>query len=227
MLLSQAITPYREPKNKMVSLYKNPGDHSTDNGLLFSATYIMLLTSEEQEQEREWFSGVVKSCEIVPGLYSRYPGDVSFNSHDDLTGVSVASSALSLRFSRDILLYGLETDFAWNTEKPGEWTWRSYLARVLGFVSFLRVSAGLPIGMLSQITSALSFVASTFEPKNETSGKCLLYLKALDMRGKYPIVDMGIEIWKRHVLKQYGGMRGVYEIYFGKDHPLTSYVKDL
>lgn len=211
----------------MVSLYKNPGDHSTDNGLLFSGTYIVLCSDAEREAEREWFTSLVKSCEIVPGLYGRYPGDNSFNSHDDLTGVAAASSLLGLPYAKDILSYGLEMDYAWNTEEVGKWTWRSWLARILGFIPFLRVAANSKLGMASQITAALSFLASTFEPKDETSGKCLLYLKARIMYGQYPLVDIAIEIWKRHVTKQYGGMRGVYEIYFGKSHPFVEYVTEL
>lgn len=222
MGLQTDIEVYREPGTRMVALNKMPPMHSTDNGLLFSATYIVMLRSLNQlsDTEMDWFDGLAKSCEIEPGLYRRYPGDLGLNAHDDLTGISCVSRELASK----IYQYGEEHDFSWNTEYPGQWTWRSWLARIVGFVPFLRVAAGLPIGYFGQLQIVASFLVNCFEGRQETNGKCLLFLRAKVLYGKYPLVDAGIDLWRGRMMQLYPqGVQGMYAIYFGATYPLTLY----
>jgi len=221
MRLIEAIQEYLEPTTGAVGLKKNPHDNSTDNLLLFTATYLVNLPECERELERDRFIRLVRVLEIQIGCYKRYLGHTGLNSHDDLQGVAIASYLMGLPFAGEIVLYGFRHDWSWNTEEPGEWTWRSWLARILGFVPLLRHCARLPVGSMGQITLALAFLVNMFEPKEETSGKCLLWLRAQALTGHYPIVDLAIKIWKLRMIRMYpGGLQDVYRIYF-KDHPFT------
>ena len=222
MGLQTDMEVYREPGTRMVALNKMPPMHSTDNGLLFSATYIVMLRSLKQlsSEESQWFDKLVQSCEIEPGLYRRYPGDLGLNAHDDLTGVAAVSPELALK----IYKYGEAHDFSWNTENPGKWTWQSWLTRIVGFVPYVRSAAGLPVGYFGQIQIIASFLFNCFEGRQETNGKCLLYLRAKVLYGKYPLVDAGIDLWRARMAMIYPhGMREVYAIYFGITYPFALY----
>ena len=68
------------------------------------------------------------------------------------------------------------------------------------------------------------FLANCFEKKSETSGKCLLFLAWLVHRKNAgPILTLAMVIWRARIELTYGGMGGVYAIYFGMTHPFTLY----
>lgn len=228
MSLRQAIQEYLEPTYKCVGLKPHPPDHSTDNALLFTSTYIVLYSDQEKWDQFEesippearvaWndWSWLVTHCEINPGLLSRYPGDLNLTSHDDYTGVVVASAYVGHGFmAQRICQYGLEHDW---------WFGDNFLGRIIDFVPLVKVAAGAPISRLERLMAAAGFLGNLWEPTEETSGRCLLYLKQKVLRGRYWEVDLGIWVWKLMMRYRYPtGMAGVYAIYFGPLHPFSLY----
>lgn len=214
MGLREEINEYREPSTKMVSVYKNPSDHSTDNGLLFSATYIAILKESERIYELNWFANIVEACQVKPGLYYRYPGGAYLNAHDDLTGVCIGGYLLGIHYSRDVLAEGEANDWSWNTDSPGTWTLKTYFNRFIDFVPFVRVCAGKPIGLISQLRICAIYVSNAFKDERDTSGAILLWLRSLVIRGRYPLIDAFLSFWKLALKKQHpNGMRDVFAIY--------------
>lgn len=228
MDLREAIAPYREP-NGMVSLYKNPGPHSTDNGLLFSATYLVLMGAKLTIDELDWFKNTVRSCSLKPGLLCRYPGEKEATAHDDLTGVAVASFLCGLRpLASQIYSYGDSHEYFWSTVPE---PWRndpaSFQARIVDFVPTLRACSGLPLAWYDQTLTILGFLNNAWRDEDETSGKCLLYLKAKALYGRYFWVDYAINTWRSYMQRKYpGGVRALYATYFGKDHPFAIFAPE-
>jgi hypothetical protein len=221
MGLRAAIEVYREPRTRMVGLQPNPGDHSTDNGLLFTATYLHLLMERGESSAGEFclFWELVRSCELEPGLIVRYPGDRGMQAHDDLIGIAAVNPILA----REILRYGQRHGYSWNTEEPGRWTLRTFFYRMGGFVPFLKAQAKDSLSILDKINASAAYLCNFLEPRSETSGRCLLYLmsEALDERGGSG-VRLAIELWRRRMASMYpGGIQELRSIYFGKDHPLA------
>lgn len=224
MGLVQDIEKYREPRTRMVGLEPNPPDHSTDNGLLFSATYLKLLERLEGNMgvEYGWFLALVESCELEYGLVGRYPGAPGLEAHDDLIGIAAVNRALA----SDILGYGEKHFYSWNTEQPGHWSARTFLYRIGGFIPFLRVrSRNRPLSWLDKLNAAVTYFLNTFEKREETSGKCLLFLMshAFEERGGW-LVRHAVAHWRKRMLALYpDGLQEMYSIYFPPGHPFRTY----
>ncbi len=223
MGLREDVENYREPRTRMVGLWPSPTDHSCDNGLLFSATYLKLLSlqtsSVDWEKETAWFRALVRECQIEPGLIRRYPGDIGVQSHDDLVGIAWFDPVLA----REILFYGEDHKYSWNTEYPGVWRLRTFFYRIGGFVPFLKARSGFDLNWFDKLNVALSFLLNTREPSSETSGRCLLYLmaNALESTDSWLVQD-AIKYWRLRMNQLYpDGIRGLYRVYFGEGHPFT------
>ena len=219
--LKELIKEYREKETGMIGLVPNPDNHSTDNGLLFSSTYIVMLSEEERLQEMVWFNDLVKSCEKGMGLYLRYPNFEDLNAHDDLTGITVASSLLDYKYSVDILFHGIIHHWSWNTI-DNKWTVKTFFGRIPSFVAGVKAAIGHPLNLFDILFASLAYIGDTFVKKEETNGRCLLYLRQKNLLGKSFLLDIVIRYWKRKMMKLYpDGLKGLYRIYFGQNHPFT------
>lgn len=206
-----AMREFREHQFGVVSCNRNPTDHSTDNGLLFSATYICLI--DQPELEKEWFDKLLKACQVAPGLFNRYPGDDGKDSWDDLIGVAAASHLLGLPYDLDILSWGESHKWSWNNQNPLIWTGETFLGRFPAFIAFLQGSAGKAISPADQFLFSAACIASPFG--TDTSGKCLMYLMTRTIYGRHFMTDLAIDIWRILMKRKYpGGMRDVYRVYF-------------
>jgi hypothetical protein len=233
MALLDAIETYLEPRLKMVGLVPYPKDGGNENGLLFSATLITLLSPEDRDKMRSWFVDMVSACQVEPGLYHRYPGHWKVNSHDDLTGIAVASKLLGLPFHSDIYRYGLTHHWNWNDLAPGVLTPGTFLGRFIPFILFLKGTDDQPLNTEEKFTFAASLLESLRDPYEETNKKCLQLLKNRTMRGKSWLVDVAIWWWCRKMQQMYpGGPRELYREYYKPDpvtgelHPFSIYAPD-
>jgi len=219
MTLNEAILPYLEKKYPCVGLKENPPDHSCDNAILFTATWAVLCckTSIDPGPAESALVNLVKACQIAPGSYLRYPGDTGGpTSHDDLTGICVASNLLGLPLSLGVLRYAEDHDWQWGT---------NWLGRLPDFVACVKASARVNLSFATQIAAVSGFLWNMFENKEETSGKCLLYLKSM-VYDDYPLIKAVIMIWKIRMTLTYGNPRNLYSIYFGPIHPFTIFAPE-
>lgn len=212
----EAMEPYRETATRMVGLAPQPQNHSTDNGPLFSSTYVLLLPPKEQANERIWWMGLVADLLNADCTLNRYPGDTTdLTSLDCITGVAACSYVLGTHHARLLYDYYIRHNGNINNTRPGEWTWRAWLTRFVGFGPFLRAAAGRELNLFHQVWAGLGFLCNLWEPREETSGKCLLFLRARVLYGKGFLLDVFIALWVMRMIRLYpGGMRDVYAIYF-------------
>lgn len=211
------IEEYREKETGAVSVHRNPSNHSCDNLLLFSSVFIALL-KDKQMQDIEFYHSIVRKFAIEPGRFARYPGEQEASSHDDHTGVAVVSYLLGMRAAQEILAYGESTGWMFRPTREG------WLGRIIDFPPTVRAAAGKPLSIFSQIAFALGTIANLFEPRHETSGKILLWLKHKVLFGRYTLIDGAIKLWRFRMSKVYpGGFQEVVTIYYGAEHPFAKY----
>jgi hypothetical protein len=220
--LREAIESYREPTFRCISNQKNPPDHSTDNALLFSATYLMMLNGPTDEWV--WFSGFVRQCEVAPGLYNRYPGATGLNAWDDLIGIAAASFHFKLPFASEIYQHAMKTNWSWNNSGKASDQLCSFLGRYPQFPAFLMYSAGVAPSYADQLSFAASCVSNAFMKWGETSTPCLQWLmNSVVKKNNSTICNAAIAFWEWKMQRTYpGGLQAMYQIYFGPAHPLTA-----
>jgi hypothetical protein len=221
MKLRAEIETYREPSSRAVSVHRFPGDRSVDNGILFSATYLTLLDLKDQEAERAWFYDFIRSCEFERGLYRRYPGGEGFDAHDDYVGILVASKLLGLPFAAEIVEYGERHGWIFGGQEQETAKHRAFW-RFSYFKALAYACAGKRVGLGRQLLASLTFLENAHEPREHTSGKCLLHLVAIGLEDQRGPIRATLALWRAVMRKRYPlGLGELYSVYFGPEHPLA------
>jgi hypothetical protein len=221
--LPNLIKPYLENEIGPVSLYPNPPDGSTDNALLFSSIFMMLLKTYEPENVPywiEWWSNIVGKRELMGGVYCRHPRE-SWPSHwDDHIGVSMASFALRTQHRHEILGHGKQYWGFWGKE---------FLWRIPLFYLMSRFCSLESLSWLERQCVRLVFSFNMFEPKGETSGKVILFCAYLCLRGWYEDVDKTLTQWmaRHHEWYPEDYLAGEFAVYYGDTHPFTVYMRSI
>lgn len=208
------LKEYREPLTGAVSNRKNPGDLSCDNGIDFTAVAI-LVGSRIGAILTGFNTMCVKYERGKPGEFKRHPtlGDGSSMSWDDHTSAAALSPWLAWR----ILRFGQEHGWVWDRGTKKLW-------RFPIFIPTVKASAYGSINIFWQFLASLAYLANCFEGHGHTSGKKSLWVAQKALYGKGFLITGAINLWRWAQQKRYpGGIKDVFTIYFGPDHPITRY----
>lgn len=148
------------------------------------------------------------------GLYSVDAHRIQGMSVDNIVGFICADVGFG------IYQYGKQTFWSYDCSAPYRFSLRYCVARFPGFVSFIKLSAGKEISLFGRVAIFLSAIFNTFSSRDNTSDKCLQYLlnKLLTQN------SWTVRCWKYLMMRKYpGGLKELYLVYFGKDHPFTKY----
>lgn len=194
-----------DPNSGLVTLHRDSVGRDCDNHVLFTVTAGVVFN----------MMGVLMTplvgCELEPGVFSRYPDDPQPSSWDDHLAMAVANSYDATR----IKLHGETHEWKWGNE---------YLGRIPLFTSTVYAASGIKLGLVDQAIMGACFIQNVFERKGETSGTCLLYLAQHALKGQGWLVMACVGAWRAIMGLRYpGGMRDVYAIYFGPEHPIALY----
>jgi hypothetical protein len=194
-----------------------------DNYFLFSAVAMKVAATRLEATAlrviRDSLITFADACEMEPGLYRRFPGIDGSTSWDELIGAAYASWGLA----RSILAQGEKTDWAFNQESPGTWSWRAWFPRNIAFVAFIRAASGLQVGQFNQILWALKAITTAFGPKEEVSGRQLIWLMSSTM-ASYPLSAIGASLFQSICkLKYPGGPQEMLGIYYRVNHPIAQF----
>jgi len=205
---------WREPKTGAVSLYKNPPDKSTDNGILFSAVAASINGITDLQ-----FVAILGWYEVQPGVLLRYPGTTDYCSHDDLTGAASYWFPFALR------------TFVWGA--TSDWTWpvNNWLYRIIDFPPAIKGGANYDLNVYDQFKCALAWTWNAFmSPYGDTSGKQLIWLKQRVCQNKGWLVKQAARFWRWKMMRLYpGGLKELFAVYYqpdaktGDPHPFTVY----
>ena len=214
--LERELSRFRDPKSDLVGLRAFSVGKDCDNGVLFTATALVLMAGFNLREYSERFRKSALLVTLEDGVLARYPGETEPSSWDDHLGAAVAGAVRGVPdLTRLIAMHGYASD----------WTWgENWLGRIPLFSPVVRAAAGDKLSLLSRLRVAGCYLQNCFEPKGETSGICLLYLASHVLEGQGLAVAAAIELWRKILRRRYpGGKREVYGIYFGASHPFAHY----
>ena len=197
------------------SIYKHPNDDSCDNLLLQTSYYYLLLEhrNELTGDDREKFRKYLQSREICQGSFKRKSFETWPSSFDDHTAIAATSKYWATRIAE----HG-----HWN-----DWTWNNnFLGRIPGFAPAIKAKAGISLSPLSQSAAIADYLGNLREPKEDVSGKILLWFRMQCYGDKYPAINAAIAIWKERMRALYpNGMCDVWHEYLKKDSPDHPFIK--
>lgn len=204
------IAPYLEKRYPFVGLHPNPPDRSSDNGLLFSATYLVLTWDMDYAVK---LYQLIEECRGPLAQFKRYPTDTNYTAHDDYVGILVPSYLLKGPHPALILECAIENG----------WTFGGrFFGRIPYFRPLVYAACGRRLSLFQQFMASLSYVGDCFSPREETSGRCLLYLMTKVFRDQGSLIKAALCLWRWRMTKMYpGGMRDVYSTYFTVNHPFA------
>lgn len=222
---------FQEPNNGNFSLHRNPGFNSTDNGPLWNATYLDMLSPGERGNHKAWFRENLIKRQVSPGLYKKYPGSVHTSSHDNLIG-----DILCADFVRDeetlaaIYEHAKKNWYCFYTaehkptfkEKVG-----AFFGRIPGVIAMVRVSNKKSMGIIGITLMIVGLLLNMTEERTNTSGRCLLLLQTRYLLGRNALLDLVIGLWLGKMQRLYhNGPRELRAIFFGALHPFTTFSKE-
>lgn len=204
------INDWREPATRAVSIWKNPGDFSTDNGPLFTVVAQKLGLIESWDCDE-----VVSMYEPALGVLLRHPSSSDYSSWDDHLAYAVSQEYNAIV----VLIFMLDNNW---TLPNGDW-----LGRIPIFVPAVRAAAGGRLGWIDQIRAAGTYLVNCFEKREETSGKQLLWLSSRVLE-RHWLPRIAITLWRSRMMALYpNGLKDLFAIYYrDPEHPFHAAAGD-
>lgn len=109
--------------------------------------------------------------------------------------------------------------------RPTQWSIQSWWGRSPGFMAVLEIAATGKTSLFRTVALLIGqFIPILFQKREDTSDKKLTYIVWQLLKTKNLFWLFLYKIWCVILVKKYsGGMKDIYEIYFGKEHPITKY----
>lgn len=227
----QAMAPYKNPQG-FVTLKPNQ-DQPDDNAHLFSATYLAVLANcfgwiDHGFEISYWL--FASNCRTLPGLFDRSPTNISrLISHDEQIGICSAS----IMYAVEIVKRGIRSKWFWKnwfydnvdgTRQLSTWHYRFGIA--VPYYKHMGVGKLGP-NIIDQLCWSLNTVIASFQPKGDTSGRCLIYLMSINVRHGRWLMRQACKFFLWKLWRDYGDLSGLYTIYYGSDHPLSQHTKGI
>ena len=122
------------------------------------------------------------------------------------------------------LVNGFKAPRRFYNTRPYDWSIQSWWGRSPGFMALLELSATDKTSVFRYFSLWLGQYLPLFQHKNETSDKKLTYVVWQWLKTRGLFWRLSYKLWCFMLLRIHPkGMQDVYEIYYGKEHPLTIY----
>jgi hypothetical protein len=182
---------------------------------------VMALIYRQYYPADQWLFNVVEDtyrvCKRADGLISRGPHKPDEpQAHDDYIGL-VAASYASKNFIPAMEIYRRGDRFDWVYED----SIRTFYGRMPGFIAHVKLAAGVNLNLFDQVYFSLALLSFRDE-----SGIQLDWVKVqlYELQPqRYWLIDKAVRYWKRKI-KERGGMREVFKVYYGEQHMFTKWV---
>lgn len=229
-----ACLPYFHEEEGVMTLTNPP--ETTDNNFLFTATMLHIA----RRLDAFWFENAVAGKlnsaftkalnrqRIEPGLFQPWKswGDMQNLSHDEILGLATAH----IDIAREVARYGKKHFWVFdNLGQPGI-PMRQWMGRFPTLVHYIKSRAMTPDwNPVNYIYATLEFsLTDRTTPPGTTSGRCRRYLMAYWFyeRSSGPL-QWAAKKYLRRLQETYGDVAGLYQIYFGVNHPFTQFTKGI
>lgn len=219
----------------------NPTKRESDNGVLFTSEYNMLLAlrKEDSLEDSELWELRMNSCMLQPGLLSRAPNDHGQEGPDDVLGFLGAAKVLNRPIlAQQMLNYGYKHLGWFNNEIPGSLkkldgsgiNWQAFQWRQLQILGATWGAAGklswykfwqFPTMFYTAMSIALSCIntpLSAADPR--ILSWCLIKATSDSL-----MCRLAAKLWTKRLMKDFpNGMKDVFTLYFPENHPLRIYM---
>jgi hypothetical protein len=215
-----------------------PMKRASDNGILFTSEFysLLLLRGESSAYDAATFLIRQASCVQAPGLLCRAPGDTGQEGPDDYYGVFCTNRLYNLTaFPTAVIdrlwanwgfLNNLNPDSIRSTD--GTINWDAFLIRQIPLVCAAYSAARLsrwyhfPFYVLTAIIITFSNIT---DPLTDSNDRLLVWNLIHTVKDDSLWCKLASKIWTYRLLKNYGvtGIRAVATLYFGPNHPFSSY----
>lgn len=233
------------------------GDTTQNGVLFTTEYAVQLIKSNAPvEDELYALLEAVRNCQIQPGLLKRHPETDEYDSMDNTTAALVLSDYLDNgKLAKDIRDHGLYQDIdgydttqdternkrfywlakalgfgtirnVWNNSNPNKFCFFSWFGRspgLMGLIDIAAIGSTTPFRSFSLVVGQL---IPTFQDTED--GWKLSYLVWQVVKDYGFFYRLAYKYWVKRLYKcRPGGMRQVYETYYGPNHPLTKHMVDL
>lgn len=247
-LIKSEMTPFIDV-NGLVSPNR---DGPSDNGVMFTAEYLLMLErlDELDYDTAKRFRRKIRACFKEPGLLMRRPDNFGGqDGPDNMLGLAIASQVLGRRMGGDemaseVMIYGLDHWGAFNNI-DGKWTTQSFLwrqpqlvgalmcgvmqqARLVNLSRFQRATLWL-FARPFLLCAALSiFVSCRGTDPGETDPRRLSWLLIQATFNHSWLCRVASRGWYERLYRDYSsaGMKAVARIYYSVGHPFIKYWVD-
>jgi len=216
------------------------------NGLLFTAEAVAVLKSYGPLTEvlRHKYLDAVRSCEVIPGLYNRWPEDTEQEAIDDYVGLIYLSQALEdPAIAEDIRSYGAQNyyqkfgikfKYYYPNENPYDHTdVRGWLGRFPWFKTHIAFALEEKTSFFGRLAWSIAVATSgAFDEKNhagepDTNAWTLSYMLIKTRRENSLMCSIAEAIWRYRLKKKWHNMKSVFTKYFQSDqHPIARWAKE-
>lgn len=193
----------------------------SDNGVLFTSQYYLLLAHYGCSMPREEFYDTMGRT-TRDGNITRWPGNTAQEGPDDYIGLCAASRCWGTNHASLIYAYGRKHFWNYNTENPGKFTFTSWLGRQPGLIGFIKYCAGRVMSPLEFLALHVGILISAFGKKEETSDK-LLALTMLEVLKDHWIFRPINTFYLWRIRQVYGSVNNLVRAYFGPAHPFSKW----
>lgn len=188
-----------------------------------------------EPQDIETISRATKSCEVPGevGIYDRNPPLVDGSrrmdeiAHDDICGISMGSSCLSLGFGKDIVKHGKHN--WWVFSNTGK-LYFTAIAKPWHRAAYTLAAWEKPgderPGSISLALLAITIVSNAIFGKDNASGKLLIWVTIQGLKGKSYTIDLVSKFWFKQINKTYGSVREIFKRYHNENHPFALYAPE-
>lgn len=120
------------------------------------------------------------------------------------------------------VLNGFSTPRRFYNVRPNDWSIQSWWGRSPGFMGLLELSALDRTSLFRYFALWVGQFLSLLDPKQETSGKKLTYIVWQWLKTRNKFWRASYRLWCFLLtLRHKNGMKDVYRIYYGDQHPIT------
>lgn len=209
MIASLDLTPFVDN----LGLLSSNGSQSS-NGILYNSELVILLDHLGDPAE-PYLSFLVKESDSgLPGLIRRSSQNTDLESFSDYIGYCAVHREMAYRVYR----YGIDHYWVFNNVKPGGFSWKAWLGRSPAFVAHVKASAGLRLGLLSQLAWCFTVLCAGIS----RDSWILSGLMCLGARRKSWLMSWASKVYQTRLNRRFGDLGTVFGAYFGNpNHPLA------
>lgn len=220
--LKQEVLDHYLDDDLQVTIDRDPGHWSTQNGLMHTGVFYTILGINNlvEYADKDRFNRAVKACWAngIPGLLNRNPGRPDLEAHDDYIGVCAASYFLQSMVGTDILNYGENNLFCYNNVHPGTFTLQCWQGKFPGIVGFYRMAANRSPGNFQTLAILTNLHLGV---KERADQNILMWLMVSVFRSQSSRFNDAIAWWDSELRLKYGTLGNMFKEYFGNSHPFA------